>query len=232
MVSIRWSKFVHTLARRLSIVAAVSGVLTAAAAGAPKIGHKHVGSAPTVSFDSKHVIATVTPGAMAYFAALSISSAHYTTSADQPAAIIAASDKDGHVTFETTVQSRSVWIVVDAKSGGYTVASPEGLLRDINFPGNSARAGANGVLHRIGIGRPQLAYVIIRPDTGMWGTIAFDGSPSDADRTRDYDATVDIEKLAPLAKSGPPPDHLAPGDIIFAVDLNTLASYDGKVGKP
>lgn len=230
MMRIQRSSFAHGVVRHLSMVVAVSAAV--AAAGAPRTGHKRVGSAPTVSFDAKGISATVTPGATVYFAALSISSHNYFPSIERPAAIIGDSDRDGRVAFETTVQSRSVWIVVDGKSGGYTVASPEGLLREIEFPGNSARAGTNGVLHRLGIRRPQLAYVVIRPDVGMWGTVAVDGSPSDADHTRDYDASVDIDKLPPLAGSGPPPDRLAPGDIVFAVDLNTLASYDGKVGKP
>jgi len=177
---------------------------------------------PTVAIESNAIVASnVRHGGIVHFASVSLSSRDGMLIIDKPAASIADTDNDGLVRFETPVQTRSLWLVVDGSTGGYTVASPRGfLLRLIDFQGNVVHPGVNNALRRILAERNHVDIVLVRPGDGMWTANVKDGNDDDGELNGSLMA--DLSAFRPLASTTPVPDRIMPGDVIFIVDRNSF----------
>src|SRR5262249_35502411 len=117
--------------------------------------------------------------------------------------------------------TRSVWVVVDGTSGGYTIASPL-LIREMDTPGNASPA-PNGALRKLTMNRYSTDLFLIRSGSGMWSARLVDGGSGDDDHTVNGHVDADITALTPFGGTqSAVPDKFVKGDILFFVDRSTL----------
>lgn len=208
-----------------SLLAFLSTGDRASAAKFPPFPGPYSKSGPVVMFESSRVVASnVRPGASVYFASLSVSSREHRVILQRPAAVIPDADGDGVVIFATTIDTRSLWLVVDGKSGGYTVSAPVGfLLRLIEVNGDVVRPGVGSALRRILSERNHVDIFLVRPGSGMWTANVKDGNDEDHDMNGTLIA--DLSVFRPLASSAPVPERIMPGDVLLIVDRNTFEFY-------
>jgi hypothetical protein len=193
-----------------------------AAAKTPRAFPKIEGG-PNVTFETQSIRATgATPGATVYFAGVSIWSADYMLHLDT-ASGSAVADASGVAVFPAAVHSRSIWLVVEPRKDGYTVAAPQGmLLREMDFPGQGVKENAAGQLRRLLLDRFSLEAFLIRPGSGIWASYIKDGNPEDEDGVPDGSTAADLNSLKPVGDAHGKPEKLEPGDYLFLVDRNTL----------
>lgn len=199
------------------------------AARPPRTFPKRVGG-PAVTFTETAVIARgATPGASLYFAGVTLGTGDYVIRVEKSGGT-AIADGDGHAELTASIDTRSVWIVVDAASGGYTVAAPHGmLLREIDFPGRSDE-DSSGHVRSLVFERYAVDAFLIRPGVGTWTGYLRDGGPGDEDREINGKTDVDLGSLAPVGETQGSADRLKPGDVLFVVDRNTLEFHVLKRG--
>ena len=208
-----------------SALCVISALALHASSHIPRRGPQKAGG-PDVAISATAITVThATPGATIYFASVSIFSAgDFLVNVERPGGS-AVADASGNATFTPPkgVRTRSVWLVVDGESGGYTVASPPVmLLREMDLPGN-ASAGANGALRKVTSNRYSTDLFLIRAGSGMWAARIIDGGTGDDDHVTNGRVSTDISVLTPFAgTSAEVPDKFAKGDILFFVDRNTL----------
>lgn len=131
------------------------------------------------------------------------------------------------------VGPRSIWAAVEPMTGELALASPEGFTpRELAFPAaglGQSEAGAWRVL-QIGFERVELLYV--RPGVGAWWLFAADGATSDDDGAENSTLRVRFDRALPLWGAELPPAGLAPGDVVFAVSLDTLDFFAARLVEP
>jgi hypothetical protein len=127
----------------------------------------------------------------------------------------------GQVTypFDPARSSRSIWVAIDLVSGesvaghppGYPaapMADPQERLK-MNSSSQVAQLTAIGTL-------PD--FLIVRPGVGIWHQSATSGSSLD-DGTEDGKVTLSVSHFEPQdATTGPPPQTLQNGDVVFVID--------------
>ena len=208
--------------------------ITTAASGAPRTFAKRAGG-PAVTFTAGAVNATTaTPHARVHFAGVVLGGGNYELRVTKPAGS-ALADPEGKVSFAPHggVETRAVWLVVDGTSGGYTVTAPHGmLLREIDeFPGEGVKHNPAGALRRILLGRHNVDVFLVRPGEGTWGGNLRDGGRSDQDGAMNGSIDGDLSALVPLGGSGPTPERIGAGDVLFLVDRNTLEFHVARLGR-
>ncbi|HEX2162491.1 MAG TPA: hypothetical protein VHM02_00940 [Thermoanaerobaculia bacterium] len=136
------------------------------------------------------------------------------------------------VELEQELPAASVWAVVDLAEGEVVLAAPPGgEVREIAFPGGGVPAS----LRRLEDRRESLMVLWLRPEpaegevsvepVGAWAGRAFDGSARDGDERQDRRLSVRLDLLEPLGDSPPPPEEVAPGDVLVGIDTETLEVY-------
>jgi hypothetical protein len=132
-------------------------------------------------------------------------------------------------TLSEPVRIRSIWIVVDGTTRGYTVACPPGmLLGEMTLPGGSL-VTPNGEL---AVDRAAVDVIVIRAGRGIWAAYLRDGASIDADHAIDGVVSAGVSALDPDSPGASPLTALQPGDVLFAVDRNSLQYFASKVGAP
>lgn len=200
------------------------------AARRPRTFPKRVGG-PEVTFTAEAVVAAgAQPGTRIYFAAVALHPGDYQTRIEKRAGS-ADSDAQGEARFAADVETRSVWIAVDGSGGGYTVASPHGmLLREMDFPGRGWIDNPNQLLRRMSLDRYSVDVFVIRPGVGMWTGNFRDGGAGDADQTFNGETDADLAFLEPV-DGAPALERVHPRDIVFLIDRNTLEFHVSRRGE-
>jgi hypothetical protein len=145
---------------------------------------------------------------------------------------VLTADATGAVRFELDrpLPADSVWFAVDLADGALTVAAPEGTaLREIAVPARALRAELDGLDDE----RRYLYVLVVRPasaaaapeEAGAWTMSVGDGAESDGDGRQDGRLRALLAGLEPLGAGPPPPERLAPGLVLVAVDATTLDFY-------
>jgi hypothetical protein len=206
-------------------------VMAAMPAGAVyRMSPKRAGG-PEVGFEAGAAVATgATPGATVYFASLSLKGGDYVITVEKPAGV-ATADVNGvaRFTLAAPLRTRSIWIVVDGTTRGYTVACPPGmLLGEMTLPGGSLLA-PNGEL---AVDRAAVDVFVIRAGGGIWSAYLRDGASIDADHATDGVVSAGVSALDPDTPGAAPLADIRPGDVLFAVDRNSLQYFASKVGAP
>jgi hypothetical protein len=195
-----------------------------------RVSPKRVGG-PSVTFDSGTVVAAqATPGSTVYFASLSLKGGDYVITVEKPTGQ-ATADPIGvaRFTLAEPVRNRSVWVVVDGATHGYTVASPPGmLLSEMTLPGNTLVTATGG----LAVERAAVDVFVIRAGGGIWAAYLRDGAAIDTDHATDGVVSADVSALDPDAPGTAPLAAFQPGDIVFSVDRNSLQYFATKVGAP
>ncbi len=186
---------------------------------------------PAISFDSGGVTATgVTPkGRIVWFSVAREFSRHALTIVARQE-IVADEDGDGAVRFklEGEVPEQSYWFAVDLESGAYAVAAPAGYeLRRADLPERALPAE----LAHFELDRPFVYAVLVRPKVGAWRLRAGDGGEADEDGAPDGTLRARLQALESLGESPPPPEKLAPGDLLLVVDPNEMEILTAELGR-
>jgi hypothetical protein len=139
-------------------------------------------------------------------------------------------DEDGdgvvRVELEGGVPLSSLFAAVDMATGELAVATPEGSpFREVDFPGR----GIGAELRTFEDRRRLLDLLLVRPgggeDAGVWSLSLADGGPGDDDGRQDRSLRARTGDFRPVADSPPPPERLAPGDVLIGFDPETLELF-------
>jgi hypothetical protein len=200
-----------------------------AASYPPRTFPKRAGG-PAVSFTDSAVVARgATPGSTLYFAGMTLGAGDYVIRVERSAGS-AVADAEGNASFAADIDTRSVWLVTDGTSGGYTVAAPTGmLLREIDFPGQSDEH-ATGPVRRLLLERYAMDVFLIRPGVGLWSGYLRDGGAADEDREINGRTDAGLSTLTSVDDAPSDPERLERGDLLFLVDRNTLEFHVTKRG--
>jgi hypothetical protein len=136
---------------------------------------------------------------------------------------IEKTDADGAVTVEVSRPSfRSVWLIVDLRSGDYIVSSPPGYtVRRMPVPAGAIDRTGHSLLHSF----PSADLFIVRKGQGAWHARASEGSQDPLDAR--LNASVDHFK--PVGASPPAPPVLTPNDIVMVFNTAYMEFWATKL---
>jgi hypothetical protein len=181
---------------------------------------------PVLSFQEREVVASqITPGAKAAVFAISHDPAPYQRRISTHASVIADDDRDGVTRYATEVADASIWIAVDVSSGQVAVGSPVPELVK-----RTAEQLAPGQLRKIAREHEYLAWFLVRPGSGAWTLTTDDSGLDDGDFADDGKVTLTLERMQAISDSPSAPHELRAGDVLVAVDPQTLAVLDLRLG--
>jgi hypothetical protein len=138
--------------------------------------------------------------------------------------IVADVDGDGAAFVEEFdgVAANSVWAAVDLASGAFALATPGDFpIREVAFPGRGIGAALRSLEHE-----GLFADVVwVRPGVGAWELTAKDGGPADSDAEPNGRVRFAVEAFEALGSSPPAPERFGPGDVLVAIELDSLTIY-------
>ena len=139
--------------------------------------------------------------------------------------VLVDDDRDGVVLWDVPkVPDRSVWVSIDAGTGGSAATSPDGIdLPESPWPGGGPIPDPTAKPHVEAVA--QVAELLwVRPGVGAWGATAGDGSLQDFDGEVDGTVWVVLKDFLPIPPYTVPPPELAQnGDVFVGIDRETLA---------
>ncbi len=145
-------------------------------------------------------------------------------------------DRDGRVTVELAgpvEAGRSVWLAVDLANGDWAVWGSLG----IGFPAPTPTAEelpAGSASWTVRQGR--LEALVVRPGAGAaagaWGGSVWDGGPADGDGRPDGAVGVTPARLEPVVGVQAGPATLEAGDLLVAIDAESLLASLARVTAP
>ena len=124
-----------------------------------------------------------------------------------------------------SVPVKAIFVAVDMATGAFGASSPAAYpwATEVPFPaaGVSLAADRTSVVS-LQDQHEELEVLVVRPKAGAWrGTIRHDDSASDAEPG----VLVTFAGLTPWGSSPPSPGALHPGDVIVAIDPNTIEYF-------
>ncbi len=222
--------FSHLIATALFVVLpaasiAAQGAVEAAVQSPP-------GRAPDVTLQAHAVSARVTPGATAAIFGVVSAPRAYTARVVEHVAMVQDADGDGTVLYEVADLERynSVWLVVDMRNGGSTIAGPAAVqARRRGLPAAALLRRNQGAAAQVRERHSLASFWFVRPGVGAWRTSVGDGSSEDGDAAADGFATALLSQFTPVGTSPAAPEDFAAGDIVVVLDEFALAASDGRV---
>jgi hypothetical protein len=146
--------------------------------------------------------------------------------------VVAGADGVATYASQTPISTRSVWIAVDDATGSYALASREGYeIRRIDFPESALKKDVAGEVEALLVDRAILHVAVIRPGVGAWAVIGYEGGAGDTDKKSDGHLSLDFALAHPFSDGTPELKHLKNGDVVIAVDPNTLETMVTRIGK-
>jgi hypothetical protein len=136
---------------------------------------------------------------------------------------IERTDSTGAVTVTVARPSfRSVWLIVDLRSGEFIVSSPPGYVvrRTPVPPGAIDRAG-HSLLHSF----PSADLFIVRKGQGAWHARATEGGQNLLDGRRD----MSVDHFKPVGATPPAPPVLVPNDIVMVFNASYMEFWATKL---
>jgi len=114
--------------------------------------------------------------------------------------------------------ARGLWIVADTDTGAAAHAAPPG--QTVTRADVTIEARAEGPT--VSIQAPVARVLYVRPGRGAWTLLAHDGSPADVDGLQNGVIVAALDAMAAVRGNAKPPDALAAGDVILAVDVRWM----------
>lgn len=125
---------------------------------------------------------------------------------------------------DSVVPPRSVWAVVDAATGAFALSSPSAELVP-HPPLEILRAGES----RLSLGGRWVEVLVVRPGGGSWWGSLTDGSSADRDGAVNGSVGLEPSGVSPVGDAPALASWMA-GDVLIAIDLDTLAVSTFEVG--
>jgi hypothetical protein len=139
-------------------------------------------------------------------------------------------DNDGAVAMTLAVTGQSLTVAVDLATGDVGTLTPGG--RPINLSAKHFTSLARTLRHdadHIDAAGDQLDFLVVRPGVGAW--IAETGDDTDADDDPSPDAIrIAVSDLRALSANSPSLSTLTHGDVVIAVQPDTLDAGIARVG--
>jgi hypothetical protein len=193
------------------------------------------GDSPRVAFEAAAVVVSgIEPGARLALVGVGLATGGLLPGRIRFSELLVADALgEARLTSEHDVPTWSVWAAVDVASGEVTVAAPEGgELRRREVPPRALRAELDGLDDP----RRFLEVLVVRPpatpDDGMsgaWVRSFGDGGEGDGDGATDGNVRVVPTLLEPLGDSPAAAERFAPGDVIVAIDPDSLEVWTASV---
>ncbi len=145
---------------------------------------------------------------------------------------VLTADATGTLRYEVPdgVAPFSVWAAIDTGTGELGLASPEGsIAHEVAFPADGLAQAPGGVVRRLHTSWERAEVLFVRPGVGAWRGAASrgaQGSPTAAG------AEVDLASALPIEAAPAPPAELAVGDVVMAVNLDTLDYFAARLVPP
>lgn len=183
----------------------------------------------TVSLGTDSITAEgLTPGAGAVVFSIGHEAhrAYYTTV--RIAEVVPDGDGDGRITYKPArpVAWKSLWFVVDARSGAWAVARPEGFPDRLTARRTSRpKRGAGTEWSELEHERGWLELLLIRPGGDVWTLSAMRGGDAHVDRSNAHQYRTPVEKFVPLTPNARPLKHLSRGDVVIAIDAKLVEYF-------
>ena len=197
-----------------------------------------------IAFEEAAVVAAgLTPGGEALLFSVAREPQDYFTRVvrrDEPLLV----DAEGQVQYEpfegaSPLPRFAIWVVVDLETGRLVHASTPGFEAPARaLPADGVRRGSGGRWNRLAARLTEAQILLVRPAAydrpggtllgppGAWGGYWMDGSGRDVDGSDDGGLEAVLEDFVPVTASGtPPPEELAPDDLLVLVDPSNLAYF-------
>jgi hypothetical protein len=185
---------------------------------------------PSIGFEPESVrFPGVTAGGDAIYLAAARISHGYSRDIATETGRLSDSDGDGvtSIPLQRPLPLHSLWIAVDLATGRSAVAFPHppGVFHQVE----KLNVGELRELARDGF---YVMFLLVRPSVGAWTLTIEDSDRHDADGRADEKVKLRIRDMQPVGNSPEAPNHLAKGDVVFAVDplnLRVVELRDGAV---
>lgn len=164
--------------RKLSLATAILALSTASLAA-------DLPPNPSLVFNATGVTVTrLEPGATVYLYSLSREPIGSTTKVVPREAKLVDDDRDGRVDWDLKIPLpwRSIWLVVEIKSGRYTVGAPPRYrqAKRIVLSSDHLKRDGAGEITQFAFRGSVVEFILVRPKSAdVWGATIFSGSTSD-----------------------------------------------------
>jgi hypothetical protein len=191
-------------------------------------------AAMTMSIDGNTVTARgLTPGGGAVFFSAAHRPRGYAFAIEHVAEFVTDDDRDGVVTYTASkdIPWKSIWFAVDARTGAYETAAPEGLSDRRNDARRSrVERDTAGEWSRFEHERGWLLLLVIRPGGEVWMQPAMRGGTTDVGRRGAVFITPadSFEALTPNAR---PLRQLTAADVVIGIDMQTVEYFVTRIGQ-
>jgi len=190
-------------------------------------------AAMKLRFEPGAIVASgVTPGAKTVWMTVSHDPLAYRFRVITRTSAVTDDDNDGVVrlALDKPLRDESVWIVVDMSSGdrAFDTPRPEHVHR-LPLPAASIHGKGNGRRAGIDWAAKSMAFWCVRPGVGAWSAVLYDGEPDDGDGRFDGRLSSALPSMQAVDSDAAPPEDFRPGDIVVAVDLFRLDTFDVRV---
>ncbi len=194
------------------------------------------GAQPALSFQGSDVVATqLTPGASLVLFAISRETPAWMPHVVSHVEVIPGEKNDGQFTFDggTGAQSDSIWALAEVETGMMALAIPAGApVRQLPAGALGLATGESNVAVSVTTGvRTHLHLVLVRPGTGAWSLVSCDGSNTDHDGVVNGSQLLDLPDFAALWGETKRPSELEPGDLLIALDSESMSYAVGVTEK-
>jgi hypothetical protein len=184
----------------------------------------------TVSIQDHTVSAEgLTPGGGAVFFSVGHEYRRYYSSVRRVEKIVPDDDRDGKVVYrnDRPVPWKSIWCVVDLKTGAYAIVSPDGYPdRRVKDRASRRVHDASGV-EKLEHQRDALYMVVIRPGGDVWTLgVARGGYADDVKEFRGGGKyRTSLDKFRALTPDARPLNQLSPADVVLAIDPGSIEVF-------
>jgi len=186
-------------------------------------------AAITVAIEGPSVTAQgLTPGGGAVFFSVGHEPHNAYYSIRRTATFVPDDERKGVVAYTSAadIPRKSIWFVIDVRTGRYAVATPsEFPIRTATERRSRATKDAAGEWSRLVHERPWLELLVIRPGGDVWELTAMQGGVADPDNAGGPDFAMPVGLFHALTPATRPLQQLTPGDVVVAIDPKEIEYF-------
>jgi hypothetical protein len=192
-----------------------------------------VAAQPVIHIAETQVVATgMTPGGRVAWFAFARERTDWTSRALHWEDASGLADGSGQTVLDLRrpVPVKSIFIAVDMSTGAFAASSPLAYpwAAQVPFPAAGLTLAADKVsVVSLRDGHQELEVLVVRPQVGAWrATVRHDDTQDDPTPG----VLVTFSALAPWGASPASPAPLRPGDVVVAIDPNTIEYFARQLG--